>query len=757
MAKLLIVESPAKSKTISKFLGGEYAVMASGGHIVDLPASKLGVDVANDFHPDYTVIQKKKDLMAELKKAAKQADAVFLATDPDREGEAISWHLSRELNIDGAQDCRIVFNEITPGAIREAVKNPRPIKQPLVDAQQARRVLDRLVGYEISPVLWRKVKKGLSAGRVQSVAVRLIVDRERQITAFTPEEYWTLEALLSQKGARRKFKARYHGLAADGKKKEPKSNEEVAAVMQAAKNQPFVVSKYKEGKKHAYAPPPFSTSMLQQEASRKLNFTTKRTMKIAQDLYEGVETGEGAVGLVTYIRTDSLRVSEEALADVRAHILEKFGPDYLPAKPNTYKSKKNSQDAHEAIRPTSCARTPEDMRRYLTDEQFKLYRLIYERFAASQMAPAQYATRAADIAAGEHLFKASSSERVFDGFMAAYKTEAEEEKKQALPALAQGEELQLHDFVSEQHFTEPPARFTEASLVKELEELGIGRPSTYSPIISTILDRQYVEREKKTLKPTPLGEVVTDLMLANFKDIVDAGFTAGMEEKLDEVEEGARNWVEVLREFYGPFEQSVEKAKTIERVKVPVETTDIPCEKCGAMLVVRSSRFGKFLACPNYPTCKNTKPLPENEVQVPCPKCGGKLLKRFSKATRKSFFGCSNYPQCNFAAPGLPTGEKCPHCDGYLYAGFKGRVVCNNPACPAKPPREEKPAKKEVAESKAKTVKTPKAEGAKAAAAKKKPAAKATAKKPAAKKPVEGKAKAAVKKTATKKAEATKE
>lgn len=737
MPKLLILESPGKIKTVSKILGNEYTVLASEGHIIDLPASKLGVDVAQDFLPQYAVIPKRKELVASLIKQAEKADSVLLATDPDREGEAISWHLANVLGLDSTKPCRVVFNEITPNAIREGMQVPRPIKQPLVDAQQARRVLDRLVGYEISPVLWRKVKKGLSAGRVQSVAVRLIVDREKEILAFTPREYWSLEALLSQQGGKKKFIARYVG--ENGKKRELENSEQTNALMKNLAGKPFTVAAYKEGRKQTAALPPFSTSMLQQEAGKKLNFTTKRTMKIAQDLYEGIETGNGAVGLVTYIRTDSLRVSEEALQEAREEILRRFGKEYLPSKPNVYKSKKNIQDAHEAIRPTSLSRTPESLKGRLTDEQFKLYRLIYERFLASQMAPAQYATRTADILSGESLFRASSSERVFDGFMAAYRVEAEEESKQPLPKLTQGETLTFHNFNAEQHFTEPPQRYNEASLVKALEELGIGRPSTYAPIISTILDRQYVERDKKALKPTALGTVVTELMVAHFPDIVDVRFTAGMEEKLDEVEEGERNWVAVIKDFYGPFEKTLEKAKNIERVKVPVQQSDIPCEKCGALLVVRSSRYGKFLACPNYPNCKNTKPLPEDEVKVPCPKCGGKLVKRFSKATRKQFYGCSRYPQCDYASPGLPTGEKCAVCGAFTYNGFKGRVVCTNSECPSRADMKAKQAEKAKALQTQATKKPVKAE-ASGIKAKKAPKRK-TAAKPKATKTTAAKAK----------------
>lgn len=737
MAKLLILESPSKSKTVGKFLGKGYKVVASGGHIVDLPKSKLGVDIENGFEPKYQTIKSKGTVISELKAEAKKASEVYLATDPDREGEAISWHLANVLGIDQSKACRVVFNEITKNVVLDAMEHPRKINQDLVDAQQARRVLDRLVGYEISPVLWKKVKTGLSAGRVQSPAVRLIVDREREIQAFEPQEYWSLDVTLEKDGAQ--FNAAFHGK--NGKKQELKSREEVDTVLNGLEGAQYCVEEFKLGRKKRSAPTPFTTSMLQQEASRKLGFTTRRTMKIAQQLYESIDVeGEGSVGLVTYIRTDSLRISAEAIEEVRGYIGGRYGADYLPAKPNVYKSKNNIQDAHEAIRPTSLAREPKAIRSSLTDEQYKLYKLIYERFVACQMTDAVYATKTAEISAGEYDFRATASERVFDGYMAVYvegKDQETEEKKAKLPDLQKGELLTFVAFLPEQHFTEPPARYTEASLVKELEDKGIGRPSTYAPIISTILDRQYIEREKKALKPTPLGFCVTDFMMKNFPDIVNVHFTADMESKLDAVESGDTRWAEIVGQFYGPFEESVKGAESAERVKVPVEETDIPCEKCGRMMVVRSSRFGKFLACPGYPECKNTRPMPEDEIKQPCPKCGGKLVKRSTKVGNKKFYGCSNYPDCDFASNGIPTGEICPECGSYMITGFRGRVYCMNLDCPTREKDRERIAKKAAAaaEKEAAEGKKPAAgKAAKASASAKKPAQKKAAAKPAAKK-----------------------
>ena len=680
--KLLIVESPHKVKTVSKALGKDYKVMASVGHIADLPKSKLGVDIEHDFAPQYQNIKSKNDLIKQLCAEAKKADAVYLATDPDREGEAISWHLARLLGIDNSSPCRVVFNEITESAIKSGVANPRSMDLDLVNAQQARRVLDRLVGYEISPVLWRKVKTGLSAGRVQSPAVRLVVDREREIEAFVPQEYWTVTAML--KANAESFTAAYYGTG--GKKRELKSGEEADAVISDCKSSLFTVTSYKEGRKKRSSPTPFTTSMLQQEASRKLGFTTRKTMKVAQELYEGVDLSDGSVGLVTYIRTDSLRLSAEAVEHARRYISEHYSPEYLPDKPKFYKSKNNIQDAHEAIRPTSLERDPKKIRAYLSDDQYKLYKLIDERFIACQMSDAVYATRSAELVCAGHNFRASAQQRVFDGYMAAYIEGVNklQEDKSTLPQLEEGQTASAEGFDPQQHFTEPPARYNEASLVKELEDKGIGRPSTFATIISTILDREYIEREKKNLKPTMLGFCVVDFMLSAFPDIVDVHFTAGMESELDKVEEGKADWTDIVRSFYGPFHASVEAAADAPHVRVPVVETDIPCDKCGRMMVVRSSRYGKFLACPGYPECKNTRPMPEDEVKEPCPKCGAKLVKRAGKNGSRKFYGCSRYPDCDFAASGLPTGEVCPECGSYIINGYRGRKMCMNLDCPTR-------------------------------------------------------------------------
>lgn len=681
MAKLLIVESPHKAKTIGKFLGKEYKVLACGGHIIDLPKSKLGIKIEDHFAPQYTLISSKKEIAQELKEEAQKADTVFLATDPDREGEAISWHLASLLKIPEDSSCRVVFNEITKNCVCNAIDQPRGIDLDLVNAQQARRVLDRLVGYEISPILWHKIKSGLSAGRVQSAVTKMVVDREREIENFVPVEYWELDVLLSPQKSRKKFAAHFYG---DKKNKIGLNNEEqVLGIIQELEGAEYLVSEYKEGSKSQNPPPPFTTSVLQQDASRKLGFTTKKTMMLAQQLYEGVEINGVGTGLVTYIRTDSVRIAAEAVNEVREYISANYEAKYLPAKPHFYKAKKNSQDAHEAIRPTSMSFTPEAVKASLTNDQYKLYKLIFERFVACQMAAAKYATISVGITANDrYLFKTGTAKRIFDGFMALYVDSDKEETKTGgtLPEMKIGDQLVWNDFEKEQHFTSPPPRYNEASLVKEMEIKGIGRPSTYAPTVSTILERDYIEREKKTLKPTALGICVTDMMAENFSNIVDLKFTASMEEELDDIENGDKDWVKVVDDFYGPFKQCLDKASQIERVKVPVVETDEPCPKCGAKMVVRSGRFGKFLACPNYPECKSTKPLPADEIKVPCPKCGGKLVQRISKKGKK-FYGCSNYPECDFAATGLPTGEKCPECGGFLIKGFKGKILCNNFDC----------------------------------------------------------------------------
>ncbi|MGN0493301.1 MAG: type I DNA topoisomerase [Acutalibacteraceae bacterium] len=694
MSKLVIVESPTKVKSIKKYLGSGYEVMASMGHVRDLPKSKLGVDIEHDFKPQYVNMSDKKDLIKTLKTAAADSDQVLLATDPDREGEAISWHLAQILALD-MNDCnRISFNEITESGVKAGIKEPHKINLDLVDAQQARRVLDRIVGYKLSPFLWKKVKSGLSAGRVQTVALRLIVEREREIEKFNAEEYWSVDARLLS--ARKSFSAKLYGFA-DGKKIEIIPNEEEAGkIVSALEGAEYKVSELKKGIRKKQPAPPFITSTLQQEASRKLGFTGQRTMRIAQQLYEGVDIpGVGTTGLITYMRTDSLRISEEARAVANKYILGRFGANYLPEKPRYFKTKSGAQDAHEAIRPTSVTLTPETVKDSLTAEQYKLYKLIWERFIASLMAVCVQNTVNVNITAGDYLFKASGYSVKFDGFTVLYEEGRDEDSDEggALPEMKEGDILKLKELTPNQHFTQPPARYTEPTLIKALDENGIGRPSTYAPIISNILSRDYIEREKKSLKPTGLGTVVSDLMVEYFDKIVDVKFTAGLEEKLDEIGAGERGWVDTIKAFYKDFDKLYTKAESSlegKRVKVPVEETDVVCEKCGRKMVIKSGRFGKFLACPGYPECKNTKPLPEDEVKQPCPKCGAKLLKRKSKKG-KTFYGCSNYPECDFAAPGVPTGETCPECGGYIISGIRGRKYCMNSDCPT---RAKKTAKK---------------------------------------------------------------
>lgn len=694
MSKLVIVESPTKVKSIKKYLGSGYEVMASMGHIRDLPKSKLGVDIENDFKPQYVNMADKKDLIKSLKTAAANSDCVLLATDPDREGEAISWHLAQILALD-MNDCnRVAFNEITEPGVKAGIKEPHKINLDLVDAQQARRVLDRIVGYKLSPFLWKKVKSGLSAGRVQTVALRLIVEREREIEKFNPEEYWTVDAKLL--AARKSFSAKLYGFA-DGKKIDIIPNEEEAGkIVSALEGTEYRVSELKKGTRKKQPAPPFITSTLQQEASRKLGFTGQRTMRIAQQLYEGVDVpGVGTTGLITYMRTDSLRISEEARAAANKYIAGRYGANYLPEKPRYFKTKSGAQDAHEAIRPTSVTLTPEAVKESLTAEQYKLYKLIWERFIASLMAVCVQNTVNVNITAGDYLFKASGYSVKFDGFTVLYEEGRDEDSDEggALPEMKEGDILKLKELTPNQHFTQPPARYTEPTLIKALDENGIGRPSTYAPIISNILSRDYIEREKKSLKPTGLGTVVSDLMVEYFDKIVDVKFTAGLEEKLDEIGAGKRGWVDTIKAFYKDFDKLYTKAESSlegKRVKVPVEETDVVCEKCGRKMVIKSGRFGKFLACPGYPECKNTKPLPEDEVKQPCPKCGAKLLKKKSKKG-KTFYGCSNYPNCDFAAPGIPTGETCPECGGFIINGIRGRKYCMNSDCPT---RAKKTAKK---------------------------------------------------------------
>ena len=680
---LVIVESPAKAKTIGKFLGSHYKVVASNGHVRDLPKSQTGVDVNNGFQPKYITLRGRGDVLEKIRKEAKNAKKIYLATDPDREGEAISWHLAQVLRLDISSKCRIVFNEITANAVKNSIKGARPIDMRLVNAQQARRILDRLVGYEISPILWAKVRKGLSAGRVQSVATRIICDREQEILDFVPEEYWLIAAQLQEKGLKKHFEAKYYGEG--GKKRELRSEDDAKEVLRRIEGAGFVASEVKNGEKTRHAAPPFTTSSLQQEAARKLGFTTKRTMMVAQQLYEGIDIGKGAVGLISYIRTDSVRIAKEAQEGALAYIGVRFGERYVPKKPNVYKGRASAQDAHEAIRPTMIENEPQKIREYLSNDQYKLYKLVYERFLASQMSDALYATTTVNFDANGCTFRASGVRVLFDGFTAVY-TEGRDdsqEKEVTLPEIREGDSFKPVKVDSEQRFTQPPPRFTEAMLVKTLEEKGIGRPSTYSPTISTIVDRGYISREKKLLIPTELGFVVTKIMRENFSDIVDVKFTAAMEEKLDGVESGDVEWVQMLETFYGPFEETVKKAsETIERVKIEDEVSDIPCEKCGAMMVYKTGRFGKFLACPNFPNCRNTKAIIE-KIDVPCPKCGAALIKRKSKRG-KVFYGCEKYPDCDFVSWDKPTAMQCPKCGGMMVqkVGQNGSyITCMDKAC----------------------------------------------------------------------------
>ena len=681
---LVVVESPAKAKTIKKYLGKNYTVLASNGHIRDLPKSQLGIDVENNFEPRYITIRGKGDLLTKLKKEAKAAKKVFLATDPDREGEAISWHLATSLEIDKKNTYRITFNEITKTAIQNAVKNPRAIDKDLVDAQQARRALDRIVGYKISPLLWKKVKKGLSAGRVQSVATRLVVDREREIEAFIPQEYWRIDAKLNKNGDRKKFTSHFYG---DTKGKMELTNEaQVRKILADIDGASYVVSDVVSKTKTRNPAPPFITSTLQQEASRKLNFTSRRTMQAAQQLYEGVEIkGKGTVGLITYMRTDSLRISDEAKIAAFDFVKTTYGDEYAPDAPRTYKTKKSAQDAHEAIRPSNVALLPEDIKDSVTPDLYKVYKLIWERFVASQMASAIFDTVAVDVNVAGYIFKANGSSVKFPGFMKIY-VESKENKEDddgALPVLEKSEELKLAKLEESQHFTEPPARYTEASLIKAMEEEGIGRPSTYAPTITTILSRNYISRKGKALHPTELGTVITDLMVEYFKDIVDIEFTANMEEKLDAVEEGTIDWVKVVSDFYGPFAETLKNAEeAIGKIKIEDEVSDVPCEKCGRMMVYKMGRFGKFLACPGFPECRNAKPIIK-EAGVNCPKCGGKLLVKKSKRG-KTYYGCENNPTCEFMTWDTPLPQECPKCGGVLLENkFRGkkRVYCADEKC----------------------------------------------------------------------------
>ena len=686
MSKLVIVESPAKAHTIQKYLGPDYEVLASMGHVRDLPASRLSVDVKNDFAPNYENIKGKGELIKKLRNEAKKSDYVYLATDPDREGEAISWHLAQLLKLDETEQNRVTFNEITKSGIKYGMEHPRCIDQQLVDAQQARRVLDRIVGYEISPFLWKKIRKGLSAGRVQSVAVRLIVDREDEIRAFTPEEYWTLEALLAKQGAKTKpFTAKYYGTG--GKKCEITSEEQANALKAAAEREPFIIKSIKTGTRQKNPAPPFITSTLQQDASRRYGFQAKRTMKVAQELYEGINLPDmGAVGLITYMRTDSLRISDEALSAAYDYIKRTYGDSYALAKPRTFRSKSNAQDGHEAIRPTMIELSPMKIKDSLSADQFKLYKLVWERFIASQMAACVQDTVSADITAGEHLFKASGFSVRFDGYTRLYTETQDNDEEQGtnLPRLEEGEQLNLKELKLGQHFTQPPPRYTEATLIRELEENGIGRPSTYAPTLSTILQRGYVEREGKALKPTIVGETVTRLMKEQFGKIVDVKFTAEMEKELDEVEEGKTEWVGMMHHFYDDFTemlQSAEKNMEGTKMKIPDEETDIVCELCGRKMVVRHGKYGKFLACPGFPECKNTKTL-QQETPGSCPRCGKKVLAKKSK-TGRTYYGCEDNPACGFMTWDIPLEEKCPRCGSSLFktTGRMKMIHCLKEGC----------------------------------------------------------------------------
>lgn len=750
MAKsnLVIVESPAKAKTIGKYLGPGYEVKASMGHVRDLPKSKIGVDVERGFALDYQPIKGKEEVIDDLKKSAKKSEKVFLATDPDREGEAISWHLKEMLGLSDEKTYRVTFNEITKKVVGDSIAHPRALDMDLVNAQQARRVLDRLVGYQISPLLWKKIRRGLSAGRVQSVATRMVCEREAEIRAFVPQEYWSLDVELERVAPNLgRFKAAFYGR---DKKMELNSEDAVTAVAQAVQAAPFTVRGVKRQDKQRNPAPPFITSTLQQEASRKLNMTPRRTMSVAQQLYEGVDLeGEGTVGLITYMRTDSLRLSDEATAAARDFILARYGSDYYPGKPRVYKTKSGAQDAHEAIRPSDVRLTPEDIRKDLTAEQYRLYKLIWSRFLACQMASAVYDSVAIEVESAGYTFRANHSALKFSGYTAVYvegRDEDEEAPQSPLPDLREGEGLRLLKSDREQHFTQPPTRYTEATLVKALEEKGIGRPSTYAPTISTIMDREYVVKEGKYLRTTPLGEVVTGLMKDKFTDIVDTAFTAHMEEQLDEVEAGKVDWKSLLSQFYGGFEQELKKAEQDldgERIKVPDEVSDVICPKCGRNLVYKSGRFGRFLACPGWPECDHTQPI---VIEMPgkCPKCGGRILKKTSKRGY-AYYGCEfnsskdEAKKCDFMTWDVPVKENCPACGQTLFKksgrGFK-KPFCINPACPNFLPEDQRGYKKKTAEA----AESP-AEGAPPREEKKPPAKTAARKTPA-------KAKAAAKKPA---------
>jgi len=684
---LVIVESPAKAKTIKKYLGPGYEVIASMGHIIDLPKSKLGVDTENDFTPMYTEMKGKEDVIKDLKKHAKKCDKIFLATDPDREGEAISWHIANMLNLSLEEDNRIAFNEITKNGVNYGMSNPHKIDIDLVNAQQTRRILDRIVGYKLSPFLWKKVKRGLSAGRVQSVSVRLVVDRENEIREFVTREYWSIDTKFSAPSSRKIFSGKLSSV--DGVKAEISTQEEANAILKRLDDAEYKVIKVKKRITKKQPSPPFITSTLQQEASKRMGFQARRTMKAAQELYEGIEiNGMGLVGLITYMRTDSLRISSEAQTAAAKYIEETYGKEYLPPSPRIYKSKKNSQDAHEAIRPSMPDLTPEKVKNSLTTDQYKVYKLIWERFIASQMANALLDTVSIETEANNCVFNSSGYSIKFDGFTVLHVESQESDddgaENKVLPPIEEGDILRLKEINGNQHFTQPPSRYTEATLIKALEENGIGRPSTYAPTITTITARMYVERDGKQLKPTSLGEVTTELMKDLFKHIVDVKFTAKMEDNLDDIEKGEKNWIETLREFYVDFDDTfvkAEKAMEGKRVKVPVEETDVICEICGKNMVIKIGRFGKFLACSGFPECTNTKKIIQ-ATKGTCPLCGGTVVAKKSKKGR-NFFGCEKYPDCNFMTWNTPIEEKCPKCESSLFkkGGRTGMILCEKPEC----------------------------------------------------------------------------
>ncbi len=749
---LVIVESPSKAKTIGKYLGSDYTVKASMGHLRDLPKSKMGVDLEHDFTPQYQPVRGKEELIKELKKAASQADTVYLATDPDREGEAISWHLKELLNLPDEKTHRVTFNEITKKVVQDSIAHPRDIDYNLVDAQQARRILDRIVGYELSPLLWKKVRRGLSAGRVQSVATRMVVDRENEIRAFQPREYWSLDVTLNRLGKPGSFVAHYYG---EDKKRELANQAETQAVIDDITGKEFTVTNVKKAEKKRSSAPPFTTSTLQQEASRKLNMTPKKTMMVAQQLYEGVDVeGEGTLGLITYMRTDSLRLSDEAMAAAADFIRARYGDSYYYGKFHVYKTKAGAQDAHEAIRPTHVELDPDAIRHSLTPDQYKLYKLIWSRFLASQMANAVFDTVSIDTECGGHRFRSSHQSMRFAGFIAVYEEGRDDEAEAVgspLPDLQVGEKAPSSKIDKEQHFTQPPARYTEATLVKAMEEKGVGRPSTYAATISTIEDREYVEKQDKRLSPTPLGEIVTGLMVERFNDIIDVEFTANMESRLDAVEEGKQHWKDLLADFYKGFSQELKDAEeALEgvRLKVPEEETDEICELCGRKMVIKMGRFGKFLACPGFPECKNTKPLVER-MPGRCPKCGSGMLKRKSKRGY-AYYACEKGAECGFMTWDVPTAEDCPECGQTLFKrSGKGRMkpFCVNEHCSRFLPEDrrgyyKKKTTQEGAEGE--PAGEPAGQSVKSAAGEKAAGKKTAAKKPAAKK-------TAAKRTAAKK------